>query len=1070
YAKTNQIAEDEVEESRDSKLETTIHLSLPSICTLRERQTLFKTKISDNMGSFPALIIILASSLLTVLEVVNGAKCYGSSNSNSSYARNRDNLFSTLANNVVTNGGVYNSSLGQYPNKVYVLGLCARGYEPKPCISCVEKLTLETQTGCGSIMESFIWDSDDGDRVSCLVRSSNHSFGNLELEPPVIGPSPNHFAQSVNMTLFMQQWEYTVNNTLVAATKADTSSMHKYYSAVHAQFTEFPNVYMMMQCTPDITSQDCKQCLEDSVKYFREQFRGKTGGMASFPSCLFRWDLYSFYGAFGNVTRVPALPLLQAPKKGSSVPEKKAKDRRRKLNNGINGCTLEYSDSDGHFMLRFDLSMIILATADFSPENKLGQGGFGTVYKGILLNGKEIAVKRLTRGSEGGVEFKNEVSLLTRLQHKNLVKLLGFCNEGDEEILVYEFVPNSSLDRFIFDEEKRELLTWEVRFKIIEGIARGLVYLHEDSQLKIIHRDLKASNILLDAEMNPKVADFGTARLFDTDETRAETQRIAGTRWVEGKPEIIIDPLLVKKPSSEIIKLIQTGLLCAQQNPTKRPTMSTVILWLGSETITIPLPKAPAFTASRSQSEDGTTSMSNVLTELSCPLMIILASSLLFVLQTLEVVNGAKCYGSLAGNNSYAQNRKNLFSTLTNKVLANGGFYNASLGQYPNRVYALGLCARGFKPKVCLSCLERLSLETQRDCPNIMDSFVWGGDDEELVSCLVRSSNHSFGNLEISPPNIRMSPYHIRPLINMTLFMLEWEYTVNRTLEAATKAHASSAHKYYSASYAEFTAFPNVYMLMQCTPDITSQGCKQCLEACLKYFREQFLGRIGGIATFPSCYFRWDLYPFHGAFLNVTRVPALPRPPPQEKGSSIPDKKGRSMNRGIITIIVVLTFIHLLVFIGFYKVIARRLKINNGKNVGGAEYTDSDGQFMLRGYMAPEYLNHGQISAKCDVYSFGVVLLEMITGQRNNSFEEGIAAFVWKRWSEGRPVVIIDPLLVENPNVQIIKYIQTGLLCVQEDASKRPTMSSVMVWLGSETITIPSPKAPDYTKSFSDRL
>ncbi|KAJ4906176.1 hypothetical protein Rs2_09834 [Raphanus sativus] len=231
----------------------------------------------------------------------------------------------------------------------------------------------------------------------------------------------------------------------------------------------------------------------------------------------------------------------------------KAKDRRRKLNNGINGCTLEYSDSDGHFMLRFDISTILLATADFSPENKLGQGGFGTVYKGILQNGKEIAVKRLTRGSEGGVEFKNEVSLLTRLQHKNLVKLLGFCNEGDEEILVYEFVPNSSLDRFIFDEEKRQLLTWE-----------------------------------------------------------------SWKRWVEGKPEIIIDPLLVKKPSNEIIKLIQTGLLCAQQNPTKRPTMSTVIVWLGSETITIPLPKSPAFTVSHSQSEDGTTSMSNVLTELSC--------------------------------------------------------------------------------------------------------------------------------------------------------------------------------------------------------------------------------------------------------------------------------------------------------------------------------------------------------------------------------------------------------------------------------------------------------------------
>ncbi|WZY82909.1 hypothetical protein YC2023_029293 [Brassica napus] len=118
--------------------------------------------------------------------------------------------------------------------------------------------------------------------------------------------------------------------------------------------------------------------------------------------------------------------------------------------------------------------------------------------------------------------------------------------------------------------------------------------------------------------------------------------------------------------------------------------------------------------------------------------------------------------------------------------------------------------------------------------------------------------------------------------------------------------------------------------------------------------------------------------------------------------------------------------------------------------------------------MAPEYMNHGRISAKTDVYSFGVVLLEMISGKRNNSFEgEGIAAFAWKRWSEGRPDVIIDPLLVEKPCVQIIKLIQTGLLCVQEEATKRPTMSSVMVWLGSETITIPSPKGPAFTESYS---
>ena len=278
----------------------------------------------------------------------------------------------------------------------------------------------------------------------------------------------------------------------------------------------------------------------------------------------------------------------------------------------------------------------------------------------------------------------------------------------------------------------------------------------------------------------------------------------------------------------------------------------------------------------------------------------LIASSLLFVLQTLEVVNGAECFGSLVGNSSYSQNRINLFSTLSNKVLTNGGVYNASLGQYPNKVYVLGLCARGFKPNACSNCVEKLAQETQKDCSNIMDSFVWGSDEEELVSCLVRSSNRSFGNVQTSPPKIGPSPDHIGPLLNMTLFMLQWEYTVNKTLEAATKANASSAQKYYSASYAEFTAFPNVYMLMQCTPDITSQGCKQCLEACLKYFREQFLGKTGGMATFPSCFFRWDLYTFHGAFLNVTRVPALPRPPPQENGSSIPDKKGKTYVVNII--------------------------------------------------------------------------------------------------------------------------------------------------------------------------
>ncbi|KAG6754765.1 hypothetical protein POTOM_040559 [Populus tomentosa] len=178
----------------------------------------------------------------------------------------------------------------------------------------------------------------------------------------------------------------------------------------------------------------------------------------------------------------------------------------------------------------FKLQTLIAATDYFDAANKLGEGGFGPVYRGNLSDGQEIAVKRLSRASgQGQEEFMNEVVVISELQHRNLVRLLGCCVEGDEKMLVYEYMPNKSLDASLFDPVRKEVLDWKKRFNIVDGICRGLLYLHRDSRLRIIHRDLKPSNILLDQELNPKISDFGMARIFGGNEDYVNTRRVVGT-------------------------------------------------------------------------------------------------------------------------------------------------------------------------------------------------------------------------------------------------------------------------------------------------------------------------------------------------------------------------------------------------------------------------------------------------------------------------------------------------------------------------------------------------------------
>ncbi|XP_048490521.1 probable LRR receptor-like serine/threonine-protein kinase RFK1 isoform X3 [Beta vulgaris subsp. vulgaris] len=178
----------------------------------------------------------------------------------------------------------------------------------------------------------------------------------------------------------------------------------------------------------------------------------------------------------------------------------------------------------------YTLNQIKSATNNFNPSNKIGEGGFGPVYKGLLPDGTLIAVKQLSsKSKQGNHEFLNEIGMISCLQHKNLVKLHGFCVEGDQLLLVYEYMENNSLAGALLGRGQSQIfLDWQTRVKICLGIARGLAFLHEDSRLRIVHRDIKATNVLLDQELNPKISDFGLARLGEDDNSHVST-RVAGT-------------------------------------------------------------------------------------------------------------------------------------------------------------------------------------------------------------------------------------------------------------------------------------------------------------------------------------------------------------------------------------------------------------------------------------------------------------------------------------------------------------------------------------------------------------
>ncbi|EFH44109.1 kinase family protein [Arabidopsis lyrata subsp. lyrata] len=610
----------------------------------------------------------------------------GNFTANSTFADNLNGLVSSLSSLTSKPYGFYNLSSGDSSGeRAYAIALCRREVKRDDCLSCIQIAARNLIEQCPRTKQAVVW------YTHCMFRYSNMIiYGRKETTPTLSFQAGKNI--SANRDEF-DRLQIELLDRLKGIAAAGGPIENTLKGAVR-----------VWRGTRNST-EDCNDCLVFGFERIPRCCDGQVGLRWFFPSCSFRFETWRFYEFDSDLEPdppaiQPADPPTSAARtertgkgKGGSkviiaivVPIVLVAGRRTslevesKVTQSSSSCYTNLLTKNKLFILRttdefsdsllVDFETLKAATDNFSPENELGRGGFGSVYKGVFSGGQEIAVKRLSCTSgQGDIEFKNEILLLAKLQHRNLKESLSmsssrtlvltisssvifFCRLLHMMILPFCFPLSVDLCA-VADIEKRQLLDWGVRYKMIGGVARGLLYLHEDSRYRIIHRDLKASNILLDQEMNPKIADFGLAKLFDTDQTSTHrfTSKIAGTYgymapeyaiygqfsvktdvfsfgvlvieiitgkgnnngrsnndedaenllswvwrcWREDIILSVIDPSLTTGSRSEILRCIHIGLLCVQESAASRPTMDSVALMLNSYSYTLPTPSRPAF-------------------------------------------------------------------------------------------------------------------------------------------------------------------------------------------------------------------------------------------------------------------------------------------------------------------------------------------------------------------------------------------------------------------------------------------------------------------------------------------